>query len=65
MKGLQTGLSSVQSPHDEVVVALFGSEQLHFAIDAICDSIFRAIEDLAHEEVSVKVWYFFVYVSCV
>lgn len=64
MKRLYTGLSSIQSSHDEDVVALFGSQQLHFSIETICDAVFGAVDDLCHEEICVEIWYFFVYVSC-
>lgn len=65
MQRLQARLSGVESAHDEVVVALFGPEQLHFSIDTIDDAFLGAAGDLSYEEVGVEIRYFFVDVRSV
>ena len=58
MQRFQAGLTSVQSPHNVVVVALFGPKQLHLSIETVLYSVFRSSYELSHEEIPIKIRYF-------
>lgn len=65
MQRFDIRLSSIQSLHDEIVMALLCSKQLHLSIETILDSIFRRCDDLSQEKITIKVRYFFMNIACV